>query len=335
VLLRYRLAIAIVGYGVIKLFPLQFPNLTISDLNTNYADFLPWKIYYLTNSAAAAHYREVLGAAEILAGILLLWRRFSIAGAALAAAILVNVVLANFAYQIGDHVYATLLLLIAAVLLAHDAARLFHLLVFQRHARADRYEPVVSRRIVRTRLLLRAALIVFFVAYATETGFSYSHNRWPYPEAAALPDTAGLYNVREFTVNGNTLPYSLTDPVRWQNVVFERWNTISVRIARPVTIQVANPEIAFEPDNQRDYELAGNGGRHFYSYTVDPAGGEVHLQGKNDPGENFTFTLTRPDDRSIVLAGRDQQGNALRIVLEKVDKKYLLQEGRRKPQTLY
>jgi hypothetical protein len=336
VLLRYRLAIAIIGYGVIKLFPLQFPDLTLSDLNTNYADFLPWKIYYLTNSAAAAHYRETLGLAEVIAGILLLWRRFAVAGAALAAAVLINIVLANFAYQIGEHVYATLLLLIAVVLLAHDAARLFNLLVLRRRAKADQYEPpITAPRLISTRLLLKSALVLFLAVYGIETGVSYSRNQWPYPESASIPNAAGLYNVSEFSVNGNTLPYSLIDPVRWQNVVFEKWNTISIRIDRPVTIDVANPDIAFQPDDKRDYELAGNGGRHFYTYTADPAGGTIHLQGKNDPGERFFFNLARPDDRTILLTGNDEKGNALRIVLEKIDKKYLLQEGRRKPLTLY
>lgn len=177
--------------------------------------------------------------------------------------------------------------------------------------------------------------MIFLAVYGIETGASYRRRQWPYSEAAAIQGVAGYYNVKEFSVNGNALPYSLTDPVRWQNVVFERWNTISIRINRPLTIDVANPKIAFQTDDKRDYEQAGNGGRHFYSYAADPSKGTIHLQGKNDPNEKFAFVFKRINDGSLLLTGNDEKGNALHIVLEKVDKKYLLQQGRRKPVTLY
>jgi len=45
VLLRYKLAFILVAYGAIKTFPLQFPFPSLSNLHTNYGDFLPWKIW--------------------------------------------------------------------------------------------------------------------------------------------------------------------------------------------------------------------------------------------------------------------------------------------------
>src|SRR6476661_1959866 len=48
VVLRYRLAIGIVAYGIIKLFPLQMPYPSLSNLHTNYGDFYAWKIYFHT-----------------------------------------------------------------------------------------------------------------------------------------------------------------------------------------------------------------------------------------------------------------------------------------------
>src|ERR1700759_2237291 len=42
---RYRLAIAMLAYGFIKLFPLLAPWPSISNLNTNYGDFTRWKLF--------------------------------------------------------------------------------------------------------------------------------------------------------------------------------------------------------------------------------------------------------------------------------------------------
>src|SRR6185295_3873470 len=70
VILRYRLAVGIIAYGLIKLFPLQMPYPSLSNLHTNYGDIAPWKIYYHT-IGITSWYESFLGAVEILTGILL------------------------------------------------------------------------------------------------------------------------------------------------------------------------------------------------------------------------------------------------------------------------
>lgn len=336
VALRYRLAIGMIGYGMLMLAQLLFASPTLSDMNTNYGDFLPWKIYYLTMGAASAHYEQALGFIEIVGGILLLWRSTAVIGAALSAALLTNVVLASFAYQLGNHVYASSLMLIALFVLAHDLPRLFNLLFLERLAKADTYEPLFATERFRTsRVLLKSLVFLFVAAYGASAFASYRESNSPFPGTAGLQGAEGLYNVKEFSINGNELPYSIVDSARWQNVVFEKWNTLSIRVNRPVTIDVAAPSIVYQPNEQRDYELAGNGGRHFYSYTADTANGKIYLHGRNDKTESLSFVYKALEDGDIFLTGNDQAGNSLRILLEKVDKKYLLLEGRRHPISLY
>jgi hypothetical protein len=330
--LRYKLAFALLSYGIVKFFPLQFPHLTLSDLNTNYGDFLPWKIYYLSNSAAGAGYQRTLGAFEIISGILLLWRRFSSIGAGIAIAALVDIVLVNFAYQLGDHVYAILLLLIAAIILANDAPRLVDLLILRRPAKADRFQSrLQDRSAAISRTFARAAVILFFFGYTAATYASYRRQNLSTSDGAGLPSAEGLYNVAEFSINGNLHPYSIVDPVRWQNVVFERWNTISIRSNQPLVLQVARPNL--DSADIHRYEVAGNGGRQFFSYTFNEK--MLHLTGTNTPGSSLSLNYQRNANGEIVLNGTDEQGNKLHAVLKKVNKTYLLNEGRRKPLTIY
>jgi hypothetical protein len=334
VLLRYRLAIALVAFGLLQVFPVQFPKPSLSDFHTNYGDYLQWKLYYLTNGIAHAHYEEALGLLEVAGGVLLLWRKTTTIGVIVSASLLLNIVLANFAYQLGDHVFATLLLAAAVFLLLRDGARLLDLLVFERRAQGDRYSPHFrSERAVSLRLAGKSAVLLFLALYGASVAYGIHHTNWPYPDTPApLKNAEGYYNVREFTVNGRAIPYSLTDPVRWQNVVFEKWNTISIRSNRPVPLDVARPEIAYGNDQ---YEFAGNDGRRFYSYTADTGAQTLHLQGRNDPSERLSLHYRYASDGSLVLSGLDQSGNSLRVVLDKLDKQYLLLLGRRHPLTIY
>lgn len=334
VIVRYRLALALIGYGVIKLFPVQIPYPTLSDLHTAYGDFLPWKIYYLSTGVSTAGYEPTLGAIEILAAILLLWRRTAVIGAGLAAALLINIVLANFAYQLGDHVYSVYLLLLSAVILAYDTPRLYDLLVKERAAKADHFQPVYPfKQGPKVRYALKGLFGLFLIAYLALTFSGSKNSSWPYPDTPGLADAYGYYNVREFTVNHHSLPYSATDSTRWADVVFEKFNVLSIHANnKHYPVDLSSPTLRYQPDGFRGYLEKGNGGRAFYRYTVD--GQNIRLANTNTPGDVESFSITRPDPSTIILNGFTTNRDTLQVVLDKVNKEYLLYKGRRKPVTV-
>jgi hypothetical protein len=334
VLLRFRLAIGLIGYGVIKLFPVQIPYPTLSDLHTAYGDFLPWKIYYLSTGVATAGYEQTLGAIEILTGLLLYYRRTAVVGAGIAIALLTNIVLANFAYQLGDHIYSLYLLIMALFILAYDAPRLYDLLVKERLAIADHFKPIFNyKHAGRIRVGLKALFLVFVLLYGSVTYAGHKKSNWPYPDTPGLANIYGVYNVREFRINNKTLPYSATDTARWQDVVFEKWNVLSIRINKHLPIDLTSPEINYEPDSGRTYESKGNGGRAFYSYSVKDS--TINLVNKNVPADVALFKISRPGKSTIILRGIDSHKDSLYIVLDKLPKTYLLDKGRRKPVIVY
>lgn len=328
VILRYRLAIALFTYGFLLLFPLQAPFPSLSDLHTKYGEFLPWKIYYHSLGVSTAGYEPILGVAELLAGALLLWRRTVVAGAGLAAAILINVVLVNFAYDLGAHVLSIYLLLIAVVLLLHDTPRLYALLVKEEKTKADHYQPSFSATGLAVRKWGRTIFPLLVLVYGILAWNSYRSERWPYPGQEGIAGTAGFYDVREFTIDTTLLPYSVTDTTRWQNVVFEKWNTVSIRINKPFVPDLKGPFI----NARQDYESQGNGGRIFYTYTVN--NGILLLTNKSDSSDQYRFKI-RQSDSNILLDGKDHAGHDLHVELVRLDKKYLLHLGRRKPVKVY
>src|SRR5437763_5516398 len=67
VIVRYRLAIGVIAYGFIKLFPMQSPFPSISNLNTHYGFFTRWKLFSLSLGIVPG-YESFLGLVEIIAG---------------------------------------------------------------------------------------------------------------------------------------------------------------------------------------------------------------------------------------------------------------------------
>ncbi len=337
VLLRYRLALAIIYIGLVKIIPIQLPEPTISELHTEYGDLLLWKLYYLTNGIATAGYLPVIGALEILGGLFLLNRRTAVIGSGLLIAVLLNVVIVNYVYEIGEQVYSSFLLLLAIVIFSYDWPRFYRLLIRKTATIPDGFWPVYGPRVAAVRPYLQVLFLVLIAVFSVQAYLSWKNSNYPFPEEKGLDDAAGVYNVKDFVWKGDTLAYSLTDSIRWKDVVFEKWNTISIRGNRPVKVDSLRPRIAF--NRERNYEYLGNGGREFFGYSQKKGAEKeqtaIKLRGKVNRGHTFSFVLRRPDKRTLLLDGVNQLGDSLHVRLEKVNKKYLLHEGRRKPIRIY
>jgi uncharacterized membrane protein YphA (DoxX/SURF4 family) len=334
VILRYRLAAAVIAYGFIKLFPLQAPYPSISNLNTNYGDFTSWKLYTLSLGAAPM-YEIFLGVVEILAGILLLFRKTSTIGAFLVIAFTGNVFLSNLAYEGGEHIYSLYLIAIAVFLVAHDFKRLVLLLTFQVPVKPATYKFQYKKPWLKSlRIGLKSSFVLFFLfIYGFKAYSGYLHNPHHIPQAKGLSNASGIYNVKTFVSNGDTIAYSSSHPVRWKDVVFENWATISIRSNREVQIDSLNVELIARNDRDKIYELAGSQGRHYYDYNTDTINHTLTLYNKNKKykGEKLVLQYSRPDQKSIVLKGVNYNNDSLYVVLEKLDKKYLFPMGRTRP----
>lgn len=332
VIVRYRLAIGIIGYGFLKFFPLQAPFPSVSNLNTAYGDFTDWKIFSMS-LGIVPNYESFLGAIEILAGLLLFWRKTASIGALIILVFTGNVFISNLAYEGGEYVYSFYLISFALFVLSFDAIRIYNLVSLERPTEPNRFKPVLSGRQQTTRLILKSLVIFFFVfLYGFKTYSGFRHNPYQFPTTPGLAKASGIYNVSEFRINNKVLPYSATDSIRWKDVVFEKWATISIRSNRPVLIDSANYEQVFEKDQDRDYELTGAAGRHYYSYTQDTVNHVLSLENKNShyKGEKLSLKYIRPDTSTIILSGIDRNRDSIYVVLNKINKKYPLLLGRRR-----
>ncbi|WP_353182669.1 DoxX family protein [Parapedobacter lycopersici] len=332
VVLRYRLAIGVIAYGLIKVFPLQAPNPSLSNFNTNYGDLSAWKIFSLSLGIAPS-FEVFLGSLEVLGGLLLLYRRTTAIGAFLILVFHGNVFLSNLAYEGGEAIYSLYLLQMAAFLLLHDIHRIILVFSLAKPAQPDNYRLVYAHAWQqKLRIGLKSAFVFFFVGLAGYKAYVvYTEGPYQYPETPGLTNARGLYNVREFRFNGREIPYDKKDTVRWQNVVFEEWSTLSIKTAAKIQPWHATSEVFHRDDRDRLYELAGTAGRHYYHYRIDTAARALHLENKNPhyAGDQFVLHYKRPDAHTLVVFGTTAAGDSVTAVLDRLDKKYLREELQR------
>ena len=329
VIVRYRLALGLIAYGLIKFFPLQSPLPSISNLNTQYGDFSDWKIFAMSLGVVPG-YQSFLGLVELLGGLLLLNRRTTLIGTLIIIPFTGNVFMSNLAYGGGEAVYSFYLILLALFLFAFDAPRFYSLLALEKPTVPNRFYPIYPVKWQQYgRLGLKVFFIFFFVIlFSFKTRNGYHHDPYQYPKTPGLAKAAGLYNVAEFKINNQVLPYSPVDPVRWKDVVFEDWATLSIRSNKPVIIDSTNVEEISENDQDRVYEFLGSAGRHYYSYKIDAASQVLSLENRNKhyPADKFQLHYSRPDSTTIVLSGINSERDSVFVRLEKINKKYLQTE---------
>ena len=97
-------------------------------------------------------------------------------------------------------------------------------------------------------------------------------------------------------------------------------------------IDSANTEnVTAVSDIKKTYELEGSDGRNYYQYEVDTLRHLLTLRNKNvrDSSDKWVLQYARPDTSRIILTGINQHNDSVYVVLDRINKKYLLQEAAR------
>ena len=126
--LRLTCAMFMIGYGMVKVFPFQMPPPSVAVLTEPAGNMAP--MTFLWNLIGLSPvYEMICGSAEVLGGVLLLYRRTALAGAIFSTFVVTNIVLYNYCYDVPVKLFATNLLLACIFLALPDAVSLVPLLL--------------------------------------------------------------------------------------------------------------------------------------------------------------------------------------------------------------
>lgn len=301
VYVRYALSFTLFGYGFAKVFPTQFIFPTFGRLMEPLGEFSPMGLLW-NFMGYSTPYIIFSGLAEVTGATLLLFRRTATLGAMASAAVLLNIVMLNFCYDVPVKLYSLNLLFMAIFLMIADLSRLANVLVLNRPAAAANLSlPPLEVRWIKPRWMKIGAIAfqVLFVGYflygSVKGGWegyqSFVLNR---PKAPIY----GMYEVENFNRSGQDLAPLATDATRWRRVMIQSPAAFTVRMM---------------DDSQ-----------HFYSSEYDQPKNTVTISGDPDKSKKSVLTYSRPDPEHLVLQGK-LINDPLAIKLKKIDpSKFLL-----------
>ncbi|MEM7050155.1 MAG: hypothetical protein AAF604_10860 [Acidobacteriota bacterium] len=210
----FYLGVVMLEYGFAKLIPSQFPRPSLHRLLTPYGDSSPMGLVW-TFMGQSPVYTVFAGAGEAFGGLLLFFRRTRTLGAAVLTAVMTNVVMINYCYDVPVKLYSSHLLAMAIGLLLLERRRLID---FFLRSPGGSGLGIASRR---GRLAL-AAFGVLLVGTVIYTGIERSGSLYrEYGDGRDKPDLWGIHEVVSFVAEGAEVPPLLTDENRWRALVID------------------------------------------------------------------------------------------------------------------
>jgi hypothetical protein len=123
-LIRLTLGFGMVVYGMAKVIPMQMQPPSITSLSEPFGMHSPMALLWNFIGANPV-YEIICGSAELLGGLLLLFRRTALFGALVTAFVVTNVLLYNLCFDVPVKLYAAHLLLLALFITLPDVRQLF------------------------------------------------------------------------------------------------------------------------------------------------------------------------------------------------------------------
>jgi hypothetical protein len=286
VYVRYPLGMIMIGYGAAKVFKTQFPFLPAEQLIHTYGDSSPMRLLW-NFMGFSAGYNIFTGGAEVLGGVLLFSRRTTTLGALVVAAVMANVVVLNFCYDVPVKLYSLHWLLLAVLLLLPDLRRLADVFVRNRPTEAVPLRaPFKARWMEAVRLGGKALLIGAFLFWQAKQELEL---RKMMSQAPAKLPFFGLYEVEGFVRNGTEVLPLITETTRWRTVAVN---------SRRFTVRLM--------DDQQQRHLL----------RQDPEKQELTID--TGPTDKVSLTYTLPDPGHVVLTGT-YMNDALSVRLRKLE----------------
>lgn len=272
--LRYVLGIVMFGYGIDKLIPVQMPHPSAMTLLTPYGDLDRFSVLW-NSMGVSPGYMIFTGAAEVLAALLLFWRRTAVAGYLLTAAVMANVVALNFFYNVQVKLFSSQLLFYSLFLLAPYLQNLVRFFFYD-DARAFS-QPRYTFYTGWKKYVLLVVLIVIPLAVLTIDTWGVARH---YGRNQADRVREKVYDVVTFVARDTLAPLT-TDTLRWKRLLlFNQWHA-----DRAVVMNMKD-----EPD--------------WYQYEIDTVKKTLSLYDRPDKSNLKVLHYTSPAKGLMQLTGQ-------------------------------
>jgi len=295
--LRYYLAATMFSYGFVKVFPLQFGNITTYRLYERLGEMSPMGLLW-TFMAYSKGYQLFGGLAEVLGGLLLLFRRTTTLGALICVGILMNIFAMNVFYDVPVKIYSFWLMLIGIYLLSDDAKRLWQFFVLNQAS-----QPTAEIKVFVEKKWFKIARIVLKLLFIGVFCIVQFYDNWQASAPISAPKSTiyGPYKVEKF--ERNNVEATAADTLRLQEIFIDRRGASDM-------IYVTNEDglrkrVNFDLDSTKHTIRMGD--------YVMPITDTVR----------YTFSYQQPSAETLFLKGK-LKNDSIKISMKKMNRKNFL-----------
>lgn len=218
--LRYFIISNGLSYGIFKLFAVQMPFPSLSQLATPLGDYLPMRFSWMFIGYSFS-YQFFSGLIEVVAALLLLFRPTATLGILVSLGVFINVMMLNLSYDIPVKINSITLVLVCCWLLAMELPRLFTFFFYNRAAASDilvfPFTTKRSRRLARTVKWVYVGLTMGLTVMLSLQSWNQQHNKTNPPALKT-----GIYEVLLQVHQGDTITIADADSLYWQNLVLDQ-----------------------------------------------------------------------------------------------------------------
>jgi hypothetical protein len=213
--LRYYVGIYMLIYGFGKMFGAQFMFPHFAILDQSYGDSTPMRLLW-TFMGYSKFYTFFCGLMEVIGGFLLFFRRTTTLGALLVVAVMMNVAILNFCYDVPVKIFSVHLTLFGMILLIPNAGSLFDFFFKSKNSSLSNY--YMPGMYDSSKKEYRICRVLFFVCLSAAIIIAV----FRMSEPKNFPSLYGLYKTKMFILNNDTIPPLTTDSIRWNKLFIGR-----------------------------------------------------------------------------------------------------------------
>lgn len=219
VVLRVFLIAAMLLYGFVKVFQIQFQHPSFIKLLQPLGDLSPMGLAW-TYMGFSKGFGMFAGIMEITGGLLLIYKRTSTLGAFMIIGVMTQVAMMNLMFDIPVKLFSIHLILMAGIIFMTDIKRFTSVFIKNRSTEIyNYYHPNTSKSYHKIIGNLKKVFIPILLVAGSILGYLGQIN---ISDINHRPHLYGIWETDSFIKNNDTIQPLITDTERWRYLIIER-----------------------------------------------------------------------------------------------------------------
>lgn len=256
-LLRIFVFGAMLLYGFVKLFKIQFTDTSLVRLMQPLGEFSPMGLAWAYMSYSKG-FGVFAGFMEILGGVLLISKRTQTLGAFIVIGVMTQVAMMNMFFDIPVKLFSIHLVLMGLTIFFTDIKRFVNVFIKNKATKAaNHYHPITDETAQKGVFWIKLVGLTIIIIAASIFLFQTERKLKPNKKMPLY----GIWETKVFIKNNDTLLPLLTDDYQWRYLVIEKKDRVLIKTMNEkrksyfFAIDSINKSITFGGDQDKDSSI--------------------------------------------------------------------------------